>query len=148
MIADKSPTRTCKPFFILIHPSIHPEKPKRLPEHLLGLIFGSGPFHLIAVTQRCVIFQFPLIPVCVTDPNLKTKLNLLSSAIMWRFTTVFSPPLLQLYGFLECLCLSHTCVLLLYLHTHTDLGPHYAGMCSISLDCLSVWILRCCTLAK
>lgn len=104
--------------FLYTHPSIHPEKPRRLPEHLLGLIFGSGPFHLIAVTQRCVIFQFPLIPVYVTDPDLKTKLNLLSSAIMWRFTTVLSSasPVVWLSGM--PLSLTYLCSITVFTHTY------------------------------
>ena len=48
--------------------------------------------------------------------------------------------------------LSHTYLpataLFTHTNTHTDLGPHYAGMYSISLDCVSVWRPGCWTVAK
>lgn len=96
------------------------------------MFFHSG----VVIQNRLFLLIF------VTFTNLKTKVKPTLCYVAF-YDFVFSPPLLQFYGFLECLCPSHTCVLLLYLHTDTDLGPHYAGMCSISFDWLRVWLLRC-----
>lgn len=131
--ADKSPTWMCEPFpFLYTHPSIL--------KHLMHIFWVWFLAHLRVVIQKCSFSHLFLIRLYVKPSVLRRY------AAFYDF--VSSPPLLQFYGFLECLCLSLTCVLLLYLHTHTDLGPHYAGMRSISLDCLRVWILRCWTLAK